>query len=160
MLSPCFQMSTISDLWYFSPAWGWGWFLLFSYIRIHLLPSEYKRDLSICINLKPWILLHSTVKDPSGQDCVFFFQFDLSPQCLTSIQMHSEHKEYEFSLLLSHTRIDISGTMFYIKTGFKLITRYKPKSHTLRLTRSFNRALVPLFADCRCKLPLRFWKII
>lgn len=61
--------------------------------------------------------------------------------------MHSEHEEYEFSLLLSHTRIDTSGTMFYIKTGFKLITRYRPKSYTLRLTRSFNRALVLLFGS-------------
>ena len=57
--------------------------------------------------------------------------------------MHSEHEEYEFSLLLGHTRIDISGSMFYIKTGFKLITRYKPKSHT----HSFNRALVLLFGS-------------
>ena len=37
--------------------------------------------------------------------------------------MHGEHEEYEFSLLLSHTRIDTSGTMFYIETGFILITR-------------------------------------
>ena len=73
VLSPYFQRSTISDLRYhFYPAWVGGLFLLISYIRICLLPSEYKRDPSICTNLKQYFL-HSNVKDPSGQDCVFSF---------------------------------------------------------------------------------------